>query len=67
MAQQFFVSFYPDEEAQGGALRQTLLSESNLNRTIKRAKALGQKLKAKSFVLFTALPRIYLTDYAEND
>jgi len=63
----YFISFYPDEEAQGGALRQILIVESTLDTALRKAQKKGYELKAKSFVLFqAAMPRVWLTGYKEN-
>ena len=60
-----YVSFSPDEEAEGGALRQTLtVNASNLDTVLRKARKKGRELKAKSFVIFEIkMPRVWLTGY----
>jgi len=67
----FIVSFYPDKDAQGGALRQTLIAKvpHHLHgRLLNMAQKKGKELKAKSFAIFVqACPRIFVIDYPETE
>lgn len=66
-----FVSFYPDAEAQGGALREVLVLDMppNDGRLINIARNRAKRLKAKSWVCYIAVPRIWVVnanDYYEH-
>ncbi len=58
----YYISFYPDEEAQGGALREIYLTKGrDFDLVLKRARIRGLQLRAKSFVIFKmAMPRVWL-------
>ena len=67
--ERYYISFYPDKEAQGGALRENLVIDSaNFDVVLRKAKIVGEKLRAKSFIIFQPkMPRIWLTGYEEID
>jgi hypothetical protein len=64
-----FVSFYPDEEAQGGVFRQTLVSPLPWGdgRLLRQARELGHKLKAKSFVIFETGGRVWPVEFDDDN
>ena len=67
--ERIYISFYPDEEAQGGALRQTLVLDVKRGnelhaRVIRLARRKMEELKAKSFVIYKL--DILLSEEAEN-
>jgi len=63
----YFVSFYPDEDAQGGAFRDNLIIHNkdiknlrDIDFILRKSKEKGQELKAKSFAIFQmAMDRIW--------